>query len=117
MPKDANCTCPGQMLTFTCTVIGGGITVWDGTAFDCSGIELRHTQFNAAGGPSGNCNSGAIKAMSIGVTSSCYASQLIVNISLSLNNTTIQCTHDSIDMGQREIGNYTFHFMYGKYNR
>ena len=107
------------MLTFTCTVIGGGITVWNGTAFSCSGstndIQLRHTQFNATGGPSKSCNDDAIEARSIGVTNDCYASQLIMRVSPRLNNTTIQCTHDSNIMGPREIGTSTLNFLYRKY--
>ena len=44
----------------------------------------------------------------------CYSSQLIVSVSTSLNNKTIQCTHDS-DMGLTLIGSTTLNFAYGKY--
>ena len=27
--------CQGHNLTYECTVVGGGATVWKGTAFDC----------------------------------------------------------------------------------
>ena len=41
----------------------------------------------------------------IGVTNTnCYTSQLQVDVSTSLNYTTVQCTHDSIDSGQMLIG-------------
>ena len=89
--------------------------MWNGTAFSCSNsnndIQLRHSEFNISGG---SCNGGAIEARPIRVTNGCYVSQLTVRVSTSLNNKTIQCTHDS-DMGPRLIGNSTLNLVYGKY--
>ena len=86
--------------------------LWTGTAFSCSGsindISLRHTQFNS--GASGSCNNDALMAKSIRVTNDCYTSQLNVTVSSTLNNKTIQCTHDS-NMGSRIIGSSTLHVM------
>ena len=118
VPANVNCACPGQVLTYTCTVIGSGITVWNGTAFtDCSrstnDIPLRHTQFDSEGA-SGSCNNGAIRAQSVGVTNDCYTSQLNVTVSSTPSNKTIQCTHDS-NMGSRIIGSSTLHVMAGKF--
>ena len=40
-------SCPGDVLTTECTIMGSGITEWQGTAFQYSSsiIILRHTQF------------------------------------------------------------------------
>ena len=92
-----NCACPGEEVTFTCTVVGGGITVWSGTAFDCSSgtndISLSHTRFME--GISKSCNGGATVATSLGVTNDRYTSQLRVQVSSDLNSRTVQCAHDS----------------------
>ena len=29
-------SCPGDVLTTECAIIGGGVTVWKGTAFPCN---------------------------------------------------------------------------------
>ena len=97
MTANTNCACPGEEVTFTCTAVGGGITVWSGTAFNCSSgtndISLSHSQFME--GISKSCNGGAIVARSIGVTDNCYSSRLSIQVSSSLNSRTIQCAHDS----------------------
>ena len=90
--------CPGDVLTYTCTIIGGGSTIWSGSAFDCSSksneIILRHSQF--ASGMDGNCNGGAITARSLGVVDdTCYSSQLNLTFNLDLNNKTVQCAYSS----------------------
>ena len=100
VPDNATCACPGEVLTYTCSVIGGGNTVWNGTAFNCGSggtneISLRHTQFNLSEGATGSCNNDAIMAQSIGVVNICYMSQLTVRVSTTLNDRSIQCTHDS----------------------
>ena len=87
----------GRVLTYTCTVIGTGNTLWAGTAFQCpaNGIILRHERFTESGGAVGECNSGAIQGRSIGVENSCYTSQLEVTVSATLSNKTVQCVHNS----------------------
>ena len=107
VPANVNCVCPEETLTYTCNIVGGGNTLWGGTAFTCPStsneIILRHSQFSE--GHAGSCSNGALMARSIGVTNTnCYTSQLQVFVTISLNNTTIQCTHDSIDSGQILIG-------------
>ena len=86
---------------YTCTIVGGGNTIWSGTAFDCSSksneIILRHSQFDSELGTFGNCNEGAITAHSLGVVNNnCYSSQLNVTIDSDMNNKTIQCAHSSV---------------------
>ncbi|MGJ8946006.1 hypothetical protein AB9K17_24250, partial [Salmonella enterica subsp. enterica serovar Kentucky] len=45
-PENTGCACLGTVLTYTCTAVGTGNTLWEGTAFDCfengNGIILRH---------------------------------------------------------------------------
>ena len=109
VPGNAICACPGEVLTYMCSVIGGGNTVWSGTAFNCGSsgtqneISLRHTQFDLPEGATGSCNNDAIMAQSIGVVNNCYTSILTVHISTTFNNTSIKCTHDSSE-GQVPIG-------------
>lgn len=99
MTANINCACPGEEVIFTCTAVGGGITVWSGSAFDCSGdtndISLSHSRFMDLEGISKSCNSGAIVASSVGVTDNRYTSQLSIQVSRDLNGRTIQCAHDS----------------------
>ena len=88
---------PGDVLTYTCTINGGGNTIWSGSAFNCetkmNEIILRHSQFNVSGS-SGNCNDGAIMAQSLrDINNTCFSSQLNVTVGLEMNNKTIQCTH------------------------
>ena len=116
IPERASCTCPGDMLTYTCTVTGSGNTIWDGSAFDCQHNEiiLRHSQFTASGGHGtfGECNNGAIVARSIGVTNNCYISELNVTVSANLHNRTVQCIKS--DDSLRIIGKSTITVVTGK---
>lgn len=85
------------MLTYTCTAVGTGNTLWTGTAFDCAtnGIILRHERFAQLGGAVGECNNGAIDGQSVGVENNCYTSEIAVTVSATFNNKTIQCIHNS----------------------
>ena len=95
---NVNCACLGDVLTYTCTAVGGGSTRWTGTAFDCAArsneIILRHSLYTTESGTSGGCNGGAIVGQSLGVNGNCYTSQLNVTIGNSLISTrTVQCTY------------------------
>ena len=98
VPADTGCACPGDVLTYTCTVIGAGSTLWTGTLFDCpangSTIILQHDSYRS-GGAVGECNNGAVIAQSVAVVDDCYSSQLTFTASDGFNNKTIQCTHIS----------------------
>ena len=93
------------MLTYNCTVVGGGATLWSGTAFNCSTNEiiLRHNQFND--GTSKECNQGAIIAQSIGVQDTCFTSQLCIIVSTALNNQTVKCSriNSMVAVGEVQI--------------
>ncbi len=102
LPNGRQCFCPGDVATYTCTVVGGGATVWSGTAFDCSPsnnrLSLLHSpQFS--GGETGGCTSGAISGAGISVDTSgaedCYTSELSVNISANMDGQTVVCTKDA----------------------
>ena len=111
-PVDIMCACPGEVLTYTCTINGSMATIWGGTAFNCagSGIILRHSEFN--NGISGQCGSdGAILGRSVNVSGTYYTSQLSVNVSNGLNITSVNCSSDSnILIGESHIN------VVGKYN-
>ena len=90
-----SCACSGEVLTFVCTTVGPGQTIWRGTAFNCTGesneIILRHSEFDSPTGISGTCNSGAIVGQSLGVENAdCYTSQLSITIQSQFNNTTVE---------------------------
>ena len=90
-------SCPGDVLTTECVTMGGGFTLWQGTAFQCVStsnvIILRHSQFGGLYNPAESCNNGAIVARAIGVVNGSYTSQLKVTVSLELNDTTVKCVH------------------------
>ena len=93
------CACIGDKLVYNCTVVGGGTTVWSGTAFDCpldgSVITLRHSQF-ASSQEIGICNDGDIIGRGLDVTNNCYISQLNLTVRESFANKTVQCTSNGI---------------------
>ena len=104
MPKE-NCICPRQVndthyLIYECTTVGGVLTIWNGTAFDCLGslhqIALGHNGFS---GMTGRCNEGKIRATALRVDQEAdgrrYTSRLNVTYTPALFNTTIRCVHDS----------------------
>ena len=81
----------------------GGITIWNGTAFNCSQsnniIRLRHRLFSTQTGAFGSCNDGTISGRSLGVgAGNVYTSQLQVNITNSsrseLVGKTVQCVYN-----------------------
>ena len=91
------CECVNAELTFNCTIIGSGTTVWRGTSFNCpdraNEITLRHSNFL---GSSEMCNMGGIMGSALAVeNNNCYTSQLTVTTQAELNNETIICSHIS----------------------
>ena len=94
---------------FNCTVVGGGTTLWTGTAFDCAAanideILLRHNNFNGSDGAFGECNNGDIVGRSVQVEGNCYTSQLIVTVSAGLNNKSVRCVHSTNEGDMITIG-------------
>ena len=92
----SGCVCPGDTLTYECTVEGYGVTIWTGTALDCPyHIALRHSQFSSTYGVFATCNNGAIVARSLSVEGNNYTSQLNVTFNSNTAGKTIMCLHDS----------------------
>ena len=93
-------------LTFQCTTIGPGNTIWTGSAFDCANnnqeISLQHSLFSSPGGASQIC--GNFTGHSLSVENNCYTSQVSVPFSLDLIGQSIQCIHDNPHVG---VGNST----------
>ena len=99
-----SCLCPETAvhnLTFECTTVGPGITVWRGTAFNCAAqgheIALRHSLFRNPEGASGQCNSGNITGHSLGEEHGHFISQIHVLFSPDLLGRTIECIHNNIN--------------------
>ena len=92
------CICPDSELTFDCTIIGRGATIWRASFInDCHGNEdvtlIHDNWFNQTQ----TCNGGAITAKAMGADTAnlIYTSRLIINlmmISLS-NGSSINCSH------------------------
>ena len=116
------CICPGYNLTFECSILGSGATVWQGSAFDCPStsheILLSHSQFEGA---IDRCSNGAIVASGINVLPTangdqCYISQLNVTVTDALRNKTVECFLDSNSQQSAVIGNATLIFTTGNDN-
>ena len=74
--------------------MGGVITVWSGTAFNCpdrNEITLRHNQFENA---MGDCNDGAVVGYSVESTDNCFTSRLDVRLSADLQGRSVTCSVD-----------------------
>jgi hypothetical protein len=90
-------SCPGDVLTTECAIMGYGATVWQGTAFQCGGYDeiiLRHSQFEGSYNPIRTCNNGALVTQALGIVNDRYISQLNVTVSPELNNLTVECWHN-----------------------
>ena len=100
--------CPGQSLTYECTVIGelGGLTAWDGSLFDtyCTSheISLFHTNFDSTEGSIGEC--GEIMARSVRVNINetgrnnsigYFVSQVSIPVSSNTSGKNIECQYDN----------------------
>ena len=117
-------TCPGRELRLECTVVGRGVTLWRGSAFDCTSkqdsITLRHSQFEH-GTEVKVCNDGAITGHSINKTSVDldfeFTSQLIIqlDVNATLDGRTVECIYDN-NTDDILVGNHTIVYTRGKHN-
>ena len=113
----SDCVCPGHELRLECMVVGGGHTIWKGSAFDCQSstnrIVLRHSQFES--GASKSCNNGSITGRIINTTSDSdgmiYISQLIIQLNMNGNveGGTVECAHEDGNV----IGTHTINYTRG----
>lgn len=88
--------CPGQNVTYECTVVNGSFTDWDVNIFEpgCE-IVLSHFQFLDE---TKYCNNRGISARIVEVNNSRYTSQLVVSVTPDLNNGTINCSVDDLSV-------------------
>ena len=116
-PLSDHCICPGQVVSLECTIVGGGTTVWEGSAFDCSSndneIQLRHSQFQNKN-LVGQCNDGNILARPFSVVqNNCFTSQLNITVTMRMDGETVVCVHD--DGGNMTtVGTWTVSITTGK---
>ena len=106
----SGCSCPGDQLTFDCSVQSGVATVWQGSAFDCisRSIILLHSRFSEQSLPAGGeCNDGNIIAYSIGEFNHTFISQLNVTVTMNMNNKTIECAVEYPNRTQLNSGKST----------
>ena len=85
----------------------GDVTVWNGSAFDCSGskIALIHDHFESR---AGECNRGSIVAHGISVQGNCYTSQLTIrNVTHDMIGRTITCVHYNLSAEFIVVGTLT----------
>lgn len=96
------CICQGYNVTYECTVVGPGSTVWRGSSLQgCSNnqITLFHGQFSR--GTVVRCNGGSVVGRSVRVDDNCYTSQLEIFVGANLIGTTVSCFYDNgLPMGQ-----------------
>ena len=94
------CSCVNSSITFECTTVGPGATIWKGSAFDCrtslNQIQLLHSQFED-GRASGTCNDGRIVGYGLDVSEDLhFRSRLDVQVtSAAMNGTRVECDYDN----------------------
>ena len=92
----SDCVCPGHELRLQCTVVGGLITVWKGSALsDCqyNEIVLQHSRFRDRS-PVGECNNGRIVGRGVRRSGNNFTSELIISnlcVNSTLSGNTILC--------------------------
>ena len=92
----------GCELVVECTIIGGAVTIWQGTVFDsCQNdkITLRHSQFTTSG-IFLNASCGTMQPIvvrSVSVAGGSFTSQLLVPVydNAIINGTIIECANQS----------------------
>ena len=108
----SGCICPGSELTFTCTIQGGGLTLWRGSFINnCIGNSEGDISFRHGVGftqHSETCNEGAVTATALRANDANYTSELTINMTMmSLSNgSTVTCFHDN-DTAEIVVGTWT----------
>lgn len=112
MQKGEGCICSHSEvlynLTYECTTVGGGTTLWRGTAFNCAAngneVALRHSLFRSPEGATAQCNNGNITGHSLRLDQgNCYTSKLHVVYSPDLSGCTVECAHDNVHSVQAQV--------------
>ena len=118
-----SCICPGDVVTYKCTVMSGsyGATIFRGNPssfYDCTGdsndhteIVLHHALLNFNDFSTSTCNNGTVIGQSLSNDNSTYyTSQLNITITSELIGDTIECIHDNgthsdIVIGRSKLNN------------
>ena len=90
-------------MTYTCSIVGGGNTIWNGSAFNCPSnsdsnnnqILLRHSGFGSGGNSVGTCNGGAITGEGVSSENGFFTSQLNVTVSPNLVGQQVSCYYEN----------------------
>ena len=96
---DNGCICPGDTVTYECTVDGdyGGFTVWKGDFFRCSNnerqLELMHPQSNDD--QAKVCNDGDIVGSIVRIENDSFISQLNITLASDMVGKEIECAYDN----------------------
>ena len=99
-----DCICPGMsVVSFQCSTVGPGNTLWQGTALQSCGIILPHRQFGELGEPYEECKDGEIVAYGVNSSDNTYISQLDVLVNDELRNKTVECIYNNGN-NERSIG-------------
>ena len=101
-------------MTYTCSIVGGGNTVWNGSAFDCPSssesfnnqILLRHSGFGSRDNSMGSCNDGTIVAEGVSAEDDYFTSQLSVVVGPSIVGRQVTCYYENT-VSEVVIGNAT----------
>ena len=101
--KITSCVCSNDVVTYKCTVCDVFATVWEGTAFECSGgeITLANSDFGTPAAV-GVCSN--IMARGLSINNSCYTSELKVIFDTALQNHSIECNADNGTHITKRIG-------------
>jgi hypothetical protein len=93
------CVCPGDILTYECTVMGeaASATVWTGSALvnDCDDIILLHDS-RSYNGSGIYCNNGTIVARILYAEGNNYTSQLNITVTPDTVGKNIRCFYVNV---------------------
>ena len=94
------CVCPGDIVTYECTVFGGtqGVsTVWKGDFFNCpTGIgEIHLIHGQREGFNPHTCNDGKVVARFVRIENNSFISQLNVTLTRDIAGKGIECIRDN----------------------
>ena len=106
----SRCTCPGNTLTFECTVSGmmWGATVWRGSALDSNycriqEIVLLHDDYSTEDGIHESCGD-SIEAQTLRVENGSYTSQFNITVTSDLIGKSIECAYDDNGGNTTSVG-------------
>ena len=100
--EQGKAVCPGDELTFNCSLLDGVGLIWIGSTFNCP----EESNFILITGSIKASECGPFNAQkSTGSSSDCYTSTLSVTASHELNGTVVQCLDHLTD---QQLGSTTF---------